>query len=147
MPRGKLSGSDQKPPETAFLADSKELIRELGMGLFNKLHKQLALHFSRSYSLTAHGRLSRGTGLNVFLKSRKYYLGCFPLTLLPDLQPTALSRKETRLSKTVIVNQFWFGCFLPSYYSPRVYKLKLHFQQQEDNNTTQSFVNLQYDVE
>lgn len=125
MPRGKLSVSDQKPSETAFLADSKELITELGMGFCSKLHNHLALHFSRLYFLVAHGRLPRGTGLNVFPKSREYYLCCFSLIYLPDLQPTALSRKEIRLSKTIILNQFWFGCFLPPYYSPCLYKLKI----------------------
>lgn len=48
----------------------------------------------------AHMRLSCGIGHNILQKSRKYYLCCLLLTLVPNLQPTASWKKEIRLSKT-----------------------------------------------
>lgn len=113
VPRGKLSGSDQKPSETAFLTDTKELITELGLGFFNKLHNHLTLHFSRSYFCTVHGRVSRGTGLNVFLKLRNIICAAFHLPYCLASSPLPCQGKNSDYQKTRTVNQFWFGYFSP----------------------------------
>lgn len=118
--------------ETAFVFDSKQLITELWTYFCTTTSLCISLGCTDSnlpnlnfWTWIPCGRLSRRTGLKVFLKSRKYYLSCFPLTLPPTLSKLPCQGKKSDYQEQIIVNLFYFGCFLSPYYSPCVCKLQI----------------------